>query len=141
MTVKTPAPGASPVQAMLAAGNDGVLLEPIATLAEPGHLGWAREGAYAWTETTAIEGFFVILTAVAVPLWITRVALRVKRWRHSGTNLRAPRDTGATAGGGPQPLLTEKQQDRRGDKDRRRSANDDPENNRQREAAQNLAAD
>ena len=139
--MRTSALNASPGYPTSAAWDDGPLREPVASLVETSHPGWASEGSYAWTETPAIEGFFAILTAIAVPLWVTRIAMRAKRWKRSGTGRFAPCDTRTTANSGPRPFLAEKQQDRRGDKDRRRSADDDPENNRQRETAQNLAAD
>ena len=49
----------------------------LALLQPPGGL---RRDDYAWTHGTAVEGFFVLLTAVVVPVAIVRWTRRLRAW-------------------------------------------------------------
>jgi hypothetical protein len=96
---------------------------------------------YAWTESALTEIFFLIVTAFAVPVWVIRITGHLKRLAPSRADRFAPRDAGAANEIGPEPLLTEEQQDRRSDEDRRGCADHDAENDRQRETSQHFTAD
>ncbi len=73
--VANPPSGASPL----------VLVEPPGAQAS---ITW-RQDDYAWTHSTLVEGFFVVLTAVVVPVAIMRWTRRLRALLHAAARQRA----------------------------------------------------
>jgi len=49
----------------------------------------ARHDDYAWTHSAAVEGFFVVLTVVVVPVALVRWTRRLRSLSHFGARRRA----------------------------------------------------
>ena len=96
------------------------------------------DAGYSWAESPAIHIFFIVVSAIAVPIWVFRMAKRLKTRLSLGAERLSSSST--ATGARAQSFLAKEQEDRRGDKDRRRCADDNAENDRYCEAAQDFAA-
>jgi len=76
---------------------------------DAGGSAWSTATEYGWTESPLTEIFFLVATAIAVPVWIIRLARHFKRSKSSRTDRFARRNPAAASEIGTEPLLTKKQ--------------------------------
>lgn len=72
---------------------------------------------HSWAETPAIQIFFIFVSAIAVPIWVFRMAKRLRKRLSSGAKRLSLSSRSTATGSRAQSFFTKEQEDRRGDKD------------------------
>jgi hypothetical protein len=78
----------------------------VGTLHDTSGSAWLTAPDYGWTESPLTEIFFLVATAIAVPVWIIRLARRFKRLRPSRADRFTRHRPAAASEVGTEPLLT-----------------------------------
>ena len=72
---------------------------------------------HSWAETPAIHIFFIFVSAIAVPIWVFRMAKGLRKRLPLGAKRLSLSFRSAATGARAQSFFTKEQEDRRGDKD------------------------
>ena len=67
------------------------------------------DAAYSWADSQTIQTFFIIVSAIAVPIWVFRLAKRLRERLSSGAAEHLSLSNGSAR---TQSFLAEEQQDR-----------------------------
>jgi hypothetical protein len=72
---------------------------------------------YSWVESPTVQTFFIIVSAITVPIWVFRMAKGLRKRLPLGGKRLSLSFRSAATGARAQSFFTKEQEDRRGDKD------------------------